>query len=619
MSELLEKTTGPVEPLDGEAGTGAERCAGLTPFLDPLRIPPRLAPTEREGREGVTVELRDTWVRLHSQLPPTRVWTYDGHFPGPTIEARRGRPLRIAWTNRIGGGYPVVAAEEPREDGAPPPTNTPGRGPKAETVEGVDALPPWIVTHLHGAATPAGNDGWAQNAVLPGRSMLAEYPNEQRSMTLWYHDHAMDITRWNVYTGLHGLYLLRDGEEDALGLPSGAHEVPLIITDRNIDTDGEGRLTGRLLHKTQIVGQDAEGVNVTLPFTGPYTLVNGVIWPYFEAEARWYRFRLLNASNARTYRFSLIDEDTGEDVGRAIRQIGTEGGLMARPARVRDPLEVAPAERADLLMDLSRLRGRTLRLVNVPRGAEPGEADPDGGIPFPQVMQIRVGEERVEDGFVLPPVLSSFRRITHDNAPEHGHRLIVLTPPGTVGGGGHPEMWEMVETDPAEVQVPSDGVIQVLREGEEEPRTYRRVSRAFDDALGFIVELGDWEQWSFLNLADPAPMHPMHIHLITFQALGRRIFDVSGFDPQVGGTRAPVVQTGSVPVPELEHGWKDVIRVPAAQMADVIGPFEGATGRFMHHCHLLEHEDMGMMLPFVVRPPELTRFDHGAGGHTGDH
>ncbi|WP_017591910.1 O-aminophenol oxidase PhsA [Nocardiopsis potens] len=614
MSELLEETTEAIGLPDEQAGTG--RPAGeLRPFLDELRIPPRLVPGPREERDGITVDLRTAWVRLHSQLPPTRVWAYAGHFPGPTIEARRGRRLRVAWTNRITGPYPVTAAEEPGEDGAPPPTNAPGRGERAETVEGVDALPPWTVTHLHGAVTGAGDDGWAQNAVLPGGSMLAEYPNEQRAMTLWYHDHAMDITRWNVYSGLLGMYLLRDDEEDALRLPSGDYEVPLIIADRNLDTDADGRLTGRLLHKTAIVGRDEEGGNLTLPFLGPYTLVNGVIWPYLDVEARWYRFRLLNASNGRTFRFALIDEETGRPVTGAVKQIGTEGGLMASPVDVDAPLEVAPAERVDLLVDFSRLRGRTLRLVNTTPGTAPGEPDPDRNVPFPEVMRFRVARRRVRDEFVLPELLSSFTRITPGRMPEHGHRLVVLTPPGTRGGRGHPEIWEMERVDPAEVQVPSDGVIQVRRAGEAEPATYRRISRAFDDALGFTVNLGDWERWSFLNLADPQPMHPMHIHLITFQAVGRQTYDVSGFDPELGGTRTPVAATGELPIEAVEHGWKDTIRVPAAQMAEVIGRFEGATGRFMYHCHLLEHEDMGMMLPFVVRPPELAPFGHGGGHH----
>ncbi|MEV6672112.1 O-aminophenol oxidase PhsA [Streptomyces sp. NPDC051162] len=584
-----------------------EAAAELTPFLDRLRVPPVLRPGRTEALEGIEVELTATWVRLHSQLPPTRVWTYEGHFPGPTVEVRRGHRLRVVWTNRISGDYPVTAVEAAPVPGSPPPSDVPGRGGATPLPE-VAALPPWTVTHLHGAPTGGGNDGWTENAVSPGDSQLSEYPNDHRAVAWWYHDHAMDITRWNVFTGLAGMYLVRDEEEDALRLPHGEHEIPLIVQDRNLDQDDDGRLTGRLLHKTEIVGQDAQGKNVTKPFSGPYTLVNGVIWPHLEVEARWYRFRLLNAANARIFQLRLVDEDTGEPVRGAAWQIGTDGGLLPRPVPLDGPLSVAPAERMDLLVDFGRLRGRRLRLVN----SAPG-------VRYPQVMQFRVGEEPVRESFVLPEVISSsFRRITHETAPEHGHRLIAITPPGTAGDG-HPQLWEMHQVDPGQVRIPGEGVIQV-KAADGTVRTYLRGARAFDDALGFMVAHDAWEQWSFLNLGGPT--HPMHIHLIDFQVLGRDLYPSpagAGFDQALGGTRTPLERTGQAPVSDGDAGWKDVIQVPAGQMVNVIGRFHGAKGRFMYHCHLLEHEDMGMMRPFVVMPDEVMAFHHGgdAGRHGG--
>ncbi|MFI0814492.1 O-aminophenol oxidase PhsA [Streptomyces sp. NPDC021098] len=592
-------------------------AAGLVPFMDALRIPPRLRPDKAEALEGVTVDLRATWVRLHSQLPPTRVWTYEGHFPGPTIEVRRKQRLRVTWTNRLSGAYPVTAYEVPIAN--PPASNVPGHDEAgAEEVKGVAELPPWSVTHLHGAPTGAGNDGWAQNAVSPGDAQLSEYPNDCRATALWYHDHAMHITRWNVFTGLAGMYLVRDEEEDALRLPRDEYEVPLVLMDRNLDQDPDGRLTGRLLHKVQSIGEDADGRNVTIPFSGPYTLVNGVIWPHFDVAARWYRFRVLNASNARFYRLALVDEETGEQVTGAVKQIGTDGGLLDRPVDLDAPVSIAPSERLDLLIDFSRLRGRTLRLVNTPDGKNPGEADEARGIPYPQMMQFRVDRDPVRDRFVLPKVLSSFQRITHANAPAHGHRIIALTPPGTVGGNGHPEIWELRQVAEDEVTVPGDGVVQI-RNDKGETATYQRISRTFDDAMGISVELGSWEQWSFLNLGGPT--HPMHIHLISFQAMSRQAYAAGGFDPAVGGTGkdAPVAYSGELEVLPSERGWKDTIQVAGGQMVNVIGHYTGATGRFMYHCHILEHEDMAMMRPFLVTPGEVLAFDHHrpGGGHHG--
>ncbi|ARZ70159.1 multicopper oxidase domain-containing protein [Streptomyces sp. HU2014] len=597
---MTETAISPVR--DGEAS------AGLTPFLDALRVPPVLRPGRTEALAGIDIDLTATWVRLHSQLPPTRVWAYDGHFPGPTIEIRRNRRLRISWNNRLTGTHPVTAVEATPVPGAPPPGDVPGRG-AAPPLADVAALPPWTVTHLHGAPTGGGNDGWSENAVSPGDSQLSEYPNDHRAVAWWYHDHAMDITRWNVFAGLAGMYLVRDEEEDALRLPHGEHEVPLILQDRNLDQDEDGRLTGRLLHKTVVVGKDAHGKNVTAAFTGPYTLVNGVIWPYLDVSARWYRFRLLNGANARVFRLRLVDDETGEPVTGAAWQIGTDGGLLPRPVPLDGPLPVAPAERMDVLVDFGRLRGRRIRLDNVAPG-----------VAHPRVMQFRVDSRPVRDPFVLPQVISSsFRRITHDTAPGHGHRLVVLTPPGTAGDA-HPGLWEMRPVKPGEVPVPGEGVIQV-KGADGTVRTYRRIARTFDDALGFMVTHGAWEQWSFLNLGGPT--HPMHIHLIDFQVLSRDVYPAgagSPFDTALGGTRAPLEFGGRVPVSAGDAGWKDVVQVPAGQMVNVIGRFQGAKGRFMYHCHLLEHEDMGMMRPFVVMPGEVLKFHHGEpGGHHGGH
>ncbi|MFI1171293.1 O-aminophenol oxidase PhsA [Streptomyces melanogenes] len=596
----------------------------LVPYTDRLPIPEVLRPARADVHRETEIAVRPAWVRLHSQLPPTLMWGYNGTVPGPTIEVRRGERVRIAWTNRVprGSEYPVTAVEVPvRPQGTPPASTEAGRG-GVEPSADVAALPAWTVTHLHGAQTGGGNDGWADNAVAEGDAQLSEYPNDHQAVQWWYHDHAMNITRFNVYTGLVGTYLLRDDEEDALRLPCGEREMPLILADRNLDTDEDGRLNGRLLHKTVVVDpKNAEtGRPVSLPFTGPFTTVNGVIWPYLEADAAWYRFRLVNASNARIYDLVLLDEEDNPVPG-VLHQIGSDGGLLPAPVPVDfdaalPTLTVAPAERMDLLVDFRELAGRSLRLVNKGAGKPAGVPDPVNNVRYPQVMEFRVRECPEPDAFVLPQVLSgSFRRYEHGQV-HHGHRLVVLTPPGTVGGGGHPEIWEMAEVTEGPT-APADGVIQV-QGADGTVKTYRRISRTFNDGLGFTVAEGTFEQWSFLNLGGPT--HPMHIHLADFQLMGRDTYTVDGFDAKLGGTRKPVAYDATRPVPLApnERGLKDVFRVPAGQLVRVLGRFDGAYGRFMYHCHLLEHEDMGMMRPFVVAPPEALKFDHaGHGGHDG--
>ncbi|MEW2619429.1 O-aminophenol oxidase PhsA [Streptomyces sp. NPDC048106] len=627
MTEIIEQAVG---RITGAAAETKQAHGELRPYVAPLTVPPVLRPEAADVRQETEIALRPTWVRLHPQLPPTLMWGYDGHVPGPTIEVRRGRRVRIAWTNRIpkDAEYPVTAVTVPvRAPGTAPATTEPGRG-GAEPDKDVAALPAWTVTHLHGAQTGAGNDGWADNAVGSGDAQLSEYPNDHQATQWWYHDHAMNITRWNVMAGLYGTYLVRDDEEDALHLPSGEREIPLLLADRNLDTDEDGRLNGRLLHKTVVVQQSnpETGKPVSIPFSGPYTTVNGRIWPYAEVDSAWYRFRLVNASNARIFDLVLIDED-GDPVPGIVHQIGSDGGLLPRPVPVDfgaelPALTAAPAERFDLLVDFRRLAGRTLRLVNKGPNQPAGVPDPAGDVRYPAVLEFRVRKAAVRDTFELPEVLSgSFRRLTHDT--PHGHRLVVLTPPAAKGAGGHPEIWEMTEvTDTGGLTLPADGVIQ-LTGSDGTTKTYRRTARTFNDGLGFTLGEGSYEQWSFLNLAPI--VHPMHIHLADFQLLGRDAYDVSGFDPAAGGTRTPIRYDAgtAIPLAPNEQGYKDVFRVPGGQLLRVMGRFDGAYGRFMYHCHLLEHEDMGMMRPFVVMPPEAMKFDHGAahdgghGGHTG--
>ena len=571
------------------------RVRSLTKFLDPLPIPRTLRPVR--GRDCLTtVAMMQASHRFHHQLSPSRVWTYEGTVPGPTIEVRRGQRIRVAWQNRINGDFPVSHVVVPTVDGGP------GRQNIAPDPL-VAAIPPWAVVHLHGALTDGGNDGWTQNAVLPGRAQLAEYLNDQRATALWYHDHAMGVTAYNVMAGLAGMYLIRDEEEDALSLPHGSREIPLVICDRNLDTDDDGFLTGTLLHKVGVF--EAGTPPITFPFVGPYTVVNGKIWPHIQVRNRWYRFRILNASNARAYQLALHGED-GASIPGVFRQIGTDGGLLPAPVTL-DQLSIAPAERLDVLIDFGALAGRTLTMVNTA---------PNAAVD-PEVMQFRVSNAAPSPHpFVLPTTLSTTAdRLNHESMPSHGHRWLVVT----LVAHRHPEVWEMEEADPATLPpLPADGIVQVQLPGHDgipgHLVTLRRVARRFDDAPSIYIDDGAWEQWSFLNLSPVE--HPMHIHLIHFQVMDRHAYDRSVFDAAIGGTRTPAVPTGEVPVPAAEQGWKDVTRVPGGQLVRLAGRFGGGQGRFMYHCHILEHEDAGMMGAFIVAPAAVSAVSpHMGGGH----
>jgi FtsP/CotA-like multicopper oxidase with cupredoxin domain len=591
---------------------------GLTKFLDPLRIPPVIGPHLWWRHDEITITMARAQVKLHSQLPETEVWAYDEQFPGPTIEVRSGKRLRVSWTNEIDGTMPLVAVQGPLTQA---PSNSPGGYrdsdgnllPGFTIVDGVADLPSWNVVHLHGAMTNGGNDGWAHNATLKGLSQLAEYPNRQQSTTMWYHDHAMAVTRFNVHAGLAGMYLIRDADEDALNLPHGRHEIPLILCDRNLDTDPvTGALTGQLLYKIAAVPSGAQ-----VPFTGPFNLVNGVIWPHLEVDARWYRFRLLNASNARFYTLNLVD-DAGIVRNDAVRIIGTDGGLLPAPASLPAAgLTLAPAERADVLIDFSRFSGQHLRLTD---RSVLGPTEPD-------LMQFRVTNGKPLDPFILPSKLStSYVRLQHGTTvPEdHDHLFVGLVPPGTAGEA-HPQLWELREvTDQLPPTFPAEGFLQLKDPNSGAVRTFEKVASLFDDTTTFFVDHDRWAIWNLIHFGGPT--HPIHIHMTQFQLLARKQFPldaqgtVVGFDATVGGTAAPLdPPANGRAIEKYEEGWKDTFQVQAGEWVTVAGHFAGATGEFMYHCHILDHEDEGMMRPFVVHPPEVAKFHQhpGGSGHGG--
>ncbi|MEU6653977.1 multicopper oxidase domain-containing protein [Streptomyces sp. NPDC046900] len=598
------------EPLDG---VSSPQFTKLTPFKDPLRIPPTLRP----GNEALTkVDLVEAQIRLHSQMPATRLWTYMGHFPGPTIEVRRGQRTRIAWKNNLKGTIPVKAVFV-APDGPGPgllPYNSPG-SKGATTRPEVDMLTAWTTVHLHGGHNHALHDGGADLAVTPGSAQLAEYGNDQAATHLFYHDHAMAITALNVQAGLMGHYVIRDEVEDQLALPGGGYEIPLAIQDVNFDTDDQGRLTGQILSKKITPAKPEPGmIPPSLATLSPFTMVNGVVWPYLDVEARAYRFRLVNLSPTRIYRMAVVDEETGKVVRGAMKVLATDLGLLGAPQTIDEALSLSPAERADIVIDFAAFRGKKLKLVNTIPGQTPGAALPDFIIPFPEVMQFRVGARRNET-YTVPAKLSpGFKRLTRSDVPEGAvERFVVLT----LDKAGMPVIWEMKEVSG---EASGEGVVQIALPGG--TKTLRRVASIFEDATTFFAASSTWEKWNLINIAPPnVPIyHPLHIHLMDFQVVDRRAIDVSGMDFAAASTTAPITVGDAVPVAPEESGWKDTITVNANTMVTIGGKIAEQTGRVMYHCHLFDHEDEGMMRPLVVMPPAV-HYIHGGlmGMSRGDH
>ncbi len=593
------------------AGDGAGLVRSLVPFVDPLPRPPRRVIVEPTR---LTVRLQTAVHQFHSGLPRSRVWTYDGHLPGPTVEVRRGVPVEVQWDNRLDGRLPVTVVRAPRfeVDGVPVQC-VPGRSGGVPDADAA-ALPGFSVAHLHGGLTQATSDGWTENLALPGQSTLDTYPNDQRAAMLWYHDHVMGVTRFSVYAGLAGFWIVRDERERELGLPEGPpYEVPLLLADRNFDVGPDGRLTGELVHKT-----DPE----VMECFSPFTIVNGKIWPVVEVEPTTYRFRLLNGSNARTYRL-VVTRDGAPDHQR-ITQIGTDGGLLLSPVSLpAQGLVLGSAERADLLVDFADLSpGVELTVWNTAAApfdgtwADPttaGTADLQGLLPFPEVLRIRVVEGHRARRPVPTALATDFEPVTRGDLDGCVVRAVALVEHRSDVEGEPPMLTlrELAE-DPAAVG-PVIVVVEQHDGGERETR-WRTVASRFEDTATFFPTLGAPEIWRFINLTGDT--HPMHVHLDAFQVVARHAAVVELDETTTtAGTTSAVVRIGEDPGDDIPHslddnerGLKDTVRVNANEVVDIAVRFGTYAGRYMYHCHILEHEDRDMMRPFVVMPAELMPF-----------
>jgi spore coat protein A len=446
---------------DGTACAATDCPVVLTPYLDPLPIPPVATPISGSpgGAATYNLTMREFDQQVHSQLPPTRVWGYhDGvaglHSPGPVLEARSGQPVTVNWINDLRD----LATGVPRRTDHYLDVDTQQDAEGNVCIMGaVDAAK--TVAHLHGGHVPAAVDGYPENAFLPGDPPVPyTYPNDQQAGYLWFHDHALGVTRLNVYMGLAGLYLLRDATEDAIPLPRGTNEVPLVIQDKTFHPDG------RLRYPSQWVDH----------FFGDKVMVNGKVWPYLDVKRGKYLFRLLNGSTSRVYTLSLVPPSGS----LAFTVVGNEGGLLEAPARGVGSLTIGPGERYDVVVDFAAYAAGDEILLRNTAGAP----FPNGPADLPQVMKFRVTSQT---GFTTA-VPDALRPSEHlDPASAVVTRDLRLKQSGLDGCGR--ATWEINGLGWTDIT--------------EYPR------------------LGTTEIWRFVN--DSGVSHPMHMHLVMFQILDR--------------------------------------------------------------------------------------------------
>ena len=530
----------------------------LTKYLDEVPNPLQnlASPINNVGVPQYELQISQFGQQLHAELGATTLWGFNTSYPGPTLSVRSDELIKVNWVNSL-----IDAT------GAPLPPLL----PQDTTIHGAGANFPAVrtVTHLHGANVSAASDGYPEywytadpNAAANGMGGPAgnqveyTYPNPQPATTLWYHDHALGNTRTNVYAGMVGFYLIRDDAEDALNLPSGDYEIPLLIQDKSFYEDGQlfyPRGPGDLTEPPQpdplagLPPNFPSSYSVVPNFFGNTNLVNGKVWPYMNVEPRKYRLRLLNGSNSRFYQLQLDDGSGGSTL---FHQIGSDGGLL--PARVDlNEILLAPAERADVIVDFSNFApGEEVFLRNFgPDGpfqslgaGPPANPDTTG-----QVMKFNVMRLTQPDTSSLPDLLVDVPRILEDDAVITRQ----LTLNQTIDEFGRPKLL-------------LDGAI-------------------WEDPITETPELHSIEIWEIENFTPNA--HPIHLHLVQFQLLDRTL-------------------RGGSPVPPAENelGWKDTIIVNRREKVRVIAAFEDFAGLYVWHCHILEHEDHEMMRPYLVVP-----------------
>ncbi|MBE1162475.1 multicopper oxidase family protein [Dyella acidiphila] len=485
---------------------------GLARFVDPLPIPPVMraagqrAHPHDPGRQlpYYRLQMRAFKAKLHRDVPATPLWGYEGQFPGPTLETRRDEPLLVEWANALPAQHFL---------------------PIDHNLHGAEKNQPDVraVTHVHGARVPADADGYPERWYTPGHSATYLYPNGQDAATLWYHDHAMGITRLNVYAGLAGTFIVRDAQEQALNLPSGDYDIPLMLCDRLLAQDGQ-------LYYPVSDDPDAPWV---MQCNGNLPLCNGKIFPYLEVEPRKYRFRLINIANTSFFDLTLSQQ-------QPFQQIASDQGLLAKPVE-RARIELYPAERADVVIDFSALAGKTMQLRHQSQG----------------ILEFRVRGSGKRDSSVVPASLREVPRL--DPAGAVKHRVMTLN----------------------EVDDANGNALSMQLDG-----------KRWSDPVSENPRQHTLETWSFVNLTGDA--HPIHLHLVRFQILDRRPFDLFAWN-----ARRELTFTGPAVAPEPhELGWKDTVRADPGMVTRIAMRFDGEPGRYVWHCHFLEHEDNDMMRPY---------------------
>jgi FtsP/CotA-like multicopper oxidase with cupredoxin domain len=597
---------------------------------------------------------------LPAPLPTTTVWGYGAvksaskkgllihHAPSLTIEAQWKRPVRVKWINDLKGAngkyLPHLLPVDQTLHWANPPGGPNGRDmrPTFDETPGPYTGPVPIVTHVHGAVGVADDsDGYAEAWYLPSANDIPsgyastgtwydffankahaaygvswgpgfavfQYPNENRASTIWYHDHALGMTRLNVYAGPAGFYIVRGGPAGDKAVSDGRfgttavlpgpapmegdmfppnktyYEIPIAIQDRAFNADGslfypDSRefFDGATADDPGFI-PDTDLSPIWNPeFFGNTIMVNGNTWPFQKVEQRRYRLRFLNGCQSR---FLILDFKNIPGV--EVWQIGNEGGFLAAPVNLtadnNNQLLMGLAERADLIVDFTNVPVGNYVLANLGPdepfggGEPPGDFDASDPNTTGQILQFRVVPAVAADPST-PPQFLVLPAIAPLPASARTRPLALLEQASLYWDGPAEAMLGTVDTEGTPTH------------------------KMWADPVSENPSPGDTEVWELYN--GTADAHPMHIHEITFEVVNRQqlVSDEEGIAIQ------PFQLVGDpTQAEQWEHGLKDTVISYPGQVTRVKGRFN-TPGQFVWHCHIVEHEDNEMMRPYRIGPPQ---------------
>ncbi|HUN31291.1 MAG TPA: multicopper oxidase domain-containing protein [Trebonia sp.] len=586
-------------------------------FITPLWIPPAM-PITGLGPLSYSVAARPIRQQvLPPGYPATPVFAYGSarnpgtfHAPGYTIESVADRPTEVTWINHLvdedDNFVPSLLPVDPTLHWANPPGGPDGQDvmPPFTSTPGPYTGPVPMVVHLHGGHVREESDGYPEAWFLPqaanipsgyataGRfydryrrqyadtygswwapgSARAYYDNDQRATQLWYHDHALGLTRLNVRAGLHGMYIIRGGRGDLdLGqLPGPApqpgdlpgmryYEIPLILSDATFNADGT-----MYLPSVNAFGGGGPYVPTTdIPpiwngvFFGSTITVNGNTWPYLAVEPRRYRFRVLNSSAVRPFVLKVVADPLAPrpaSPALPIWVIGSDGGLLPVPVSLGSGgLQIQPSERYDIIVDFTGLPvGAQLYLINEGGASTVGTTGSVMRFMVTPLASVDLSIPPDQLAGVLPPLpdkpaATTARRVSFNDVPSSFNPSVTaryLCGTVTPSGAASPRYW--------------------------------------DDPITERPAYGSTEIWEIYNSCPFT--HVFHIHLVQFRLLGR--------EPMAGGA-------GAGPA-SYEAGDKDSVTAPGGQITRVKATFD-RRGRYVWHCHILDHEDNEMMRPWECR------------------